>query len=94
MYTVAEAVASRPRGAIHVRGYVVSPANRPIRFCTSLAESDPPQCGHPSLLIQDVDLENVAGLQTAEDGTAWTTRTIELVGVLRGESLVIEEAHQ
>src|SRR5262245_59379029 len=38
-----------------------------VRLCSALAESFPPQCGNPSLVVEGLDLETVADLTTEGD---------------------------
>ena len=49
--TVQEAIDSDAEGPLLVRGYLVRRGDE-TRLCTALAESDPPQCGEPSLEVQ------------------------------------------
>ena len=38
-----------------------------VRLCDAIAESFPPQCGGDSIVVQGLDLDAVAGLQTEGD---------------------------
>ena len=60
------------------------------RLCSALAESFPPQCGGPSLLVSGLDLETVAGL-TTEGDVSWTDRPIVLEGVVHGDTLSVSD---
>jgi hypothetical protein len=58
------------------------------RLCSALAESFPPQCGGPSLLVGGLELETVDGLVTEGD-VSWTDRPIVLEGIVDGDTLTI-----
>jgi hypothetical protein len=60
------------------------------RLCSALAESFPPQCGGPSLLVNGLDLETVAGL-TTEGDVSWTDHTIILEGIVDGDTLTVSD---
>ena len=60
------------------------------RLCSALAESFPPQCGNPSLLVVGLDLETVADL-TSEGDVSWTDHPIVLEGVVDDDTLTVSE---
>jgi hypothetical protein len=60
------------------------------RLCSALAESFPPQCGEPSLLVDGLDLDTVADLTTQGD-VSWTDRPIVLEGVVDGDTLTVSD---
>jgi hypothetical protein len=60
------------------------------RLCSALAESFPPQCGGPSLLVDGLDLDTVADLTTQGD-VSWTDRPIVLEGVVDGDTLTVSD---
>lgn len=67
--TVSEVIASDLEGPLQVKGYVIDG-----RLCEAILESEPPQCGEPSLRIegelpQAAPEEQVSLLGTVEDGT-------------------------
>ena len=76
-----------------VRGYLVAARNEPYRFCASLAESFPPRCGRPALRIDELELEEITGLEYAR-GVTWSPKPLDLIGIVRKGTLVIEEPHQ
>ena len=51
------------------------------RLCASLLESFPPQCGRPDVQVENLALDEVAGLQTAE-GVTWSDNPVRLTGRL------------
>ena len=63
------------------------------RVCEMLAESFPPQCGGASLRVDGLDLETIAGLETA-DGVTWSNEAFRLTGRLSGDLLTVREAPQ
>lgn len=69
-----------------VRGYVVAPEGAPVRLCQMLAESYPPQCGEPSLVVEGLDLASVPGLVSTDDPAlarvSWSEGEVELTGVV------------
>jgi hypothetical protein len=64
-----------------------------VRLCAALAESFPPQCGSPSLVVAGLDLESVADL-TTEGDVSWTDHPIVLEGVVDGETLTVSDDAQ
>ncbi|HXV58007.1 MAG TPA: hypothetical protein VD704_09075, partial [Gaiellaceae bacterium] len=61
------------------------------RLCAALAESFPPQCGGPSLVVAGLEPEAVAGI-VAEGGVMWTDRPIELEGTVQDGRLEVDAA--
>ena len=49
--SVQEAIDSEVDGPLMVRGYVIERGGE-LRLCDGILESDPPQCGEPSLRIE------------------------------------------
>ena len=90
--SIRRALATKPTGPVYVRGYVVSARNSPIRLCERLGEASR-RCSGASLRIEDIDLEHLPALRGA-GGAAWTPRPVELSGLVRGRTLVIEEPHR
>jgi hypothetical protein len=90
--TVDEALAASD-GAVRVTGYLVAEDGAPVRLCSALAESYPPQCGVASLVVEGLDLSSVEGLTTpVEPGyahTSWTDTQVELDGVLADGVLAV-----
>jgi hypothetical protein len=61
-----------------------------VRLCYALAESFPPQCGGPSLVVEGLKLEEVDGLITEGD-VSWTDRPMQLLGVVEDGTLTVSE---
>ena len=82
--TIEEAIASTLEGPLMVKGYLVAPEGGPVRLCSALLESYPPQCGEPSLVVEGLDLATVEGLtSTSEPDLAqvtWSDAEISILG--------------
>ena len=82
--TIEEAIASTLEGPLMVKGYLVAPEGGPVRLCSALLESYPPQCGEPSLVVEGLDLATVEGVvQTSEPDLAqvtWSDAEISILG--------------
>ena len=81
---IEEAIASTLEGPLMVKGYLVAPEGGPVRLCSALLESYPPQCGDPSLVVEGLDLATVEGLTaTSEPDLAqvtWSDAEISILG--------------
>ncbi len=91
--TIEEALASPPEGPVTVTGFIVASQDQPVRLCSALLESYPPQCGQPALTVEGLDLDGVEGLTRPDDPqfahTAWTDQQISLTGELTGDVLAV-----
>ena len=67
--TVEQLVARSADTPITVRGLLISTGSE-ARLCAAILESYPPQCGEPSVVLVDVDVSTVAGVERAGD-VAW-----------------------
>jgi hypothetical protein len=65
--TVEEAIASDLEGPLMVTGALFAVADGPVRLCSAIAESYPPQCGGASLVVEGLDLATVPDLQVEGD---------------------------
>lgn len=82
---------ARARGGTQlVRGSLLARAGE-VRLCSMLAESFPPQCGEPSLVVEGLDLASVVGTTTAE-GVTWSEREVRLHGAVDGDVLRVTGA--
>ena len=66
-----------------VRGFLVLDGKR-ARLCSALAESYPPQCGGPSLVVTGLPGGNRQGLKEAE-GVAWSEREVAFLGTVEDD---------
>jgi predicted small lipoprotein YifL len=93
--SVQEAIDSTLEGPLAVKGYIVAPEGEPVRLCTALLESYPPQCGEPSLVVEGLDLSTVEGLITPTEPeyahTSWTDAEVSLLGEVENGVVTISE---
>jgi hypothetical protein len=87
--SIDEALASDSDEMLLVNGNLLAQSGE-VRLCSALAESFPPQCGGPSLVVDGLKLEEVDGLVTEGD-VAWTDRPIQLLGVVADGTLTVSE---
>ena len=92
--SVEQALASDLQDPLLVNGYLVYRRNEEPRLCSALAESHPPQCGEPSLVVDGPELSEF-GVEVETAGTTqWTPNQVQIAGMRRGDRLIIEEAHR
>lgn len=69
--SVADALGHRATDdLVTVSGALFVDADGTVRLCDAIAESFPPQCGGERIVVQGLDLDAVAGLQT-EGAVSW-----------------------
>lgn len=73
--SVSEAKASDLEGPLMVRGYVIEG-----RLCEAILESDPPQCGEPSLRLQG-DLSQIEDADPQEQ--------VSVLGDVDGDAIIL-----
>jgi hypothetical protein len=82
------AVAACGRSQETVRGFVVAPEGEPVRLCSLLLESYPPQCGDALYVVEGLDLSSVPELVSTDDPSlaqvSWTESEVELTGTVDG----------
>jgi hypothetical protein len=93
--TIDEAIASPFEGPLMVKGFILAEQDGPVRLCSALAESYPPQCGGSSLVVEGLDLSTVEGLTTPSEPeyahTSWTDAEVSLLGEIEDGVLTISE---
>ncbi len=91
--SVEQALSSSPEEPVTVTGFVVAPEGGPVRLCSALLESYPPQCGEPSLVVEGLDLDTVAGLSRTNDPSlaqvVWSDATVPVFGELADGVLTV-----
>lgn len=93
--SVADALASELDGPLLVNGFIIVDDSAQVRLCAGLLESSPPQCGAPSLLVEDIDLDSIGPLNSAPpvDGgirtVSWTEQPVQLLGTVEGDVLTV-----
>ena len=66
--SVAQALTHRATDdLVTVSGALFVDADGTVRLCDAIAESFPPQCGADRILVEGLDLDAIAGLQTEGD---------------------------
>jgi hypothetical protein len=66
--SVAQALTHRATDdLVTVSGALFVDPDGTVRLCDAIAESFPPQCGGDRLIVQGLDLDAIAGLQTEGD---------------------------
>lgn len=74
--SVADALGHRATDdLVTVSGTLFVDADGTVRLCDAIAESFPPQCGGERIVVQGLDLDAVAGLQTEGD-VSWAEGVI------------------
>lgn len=86
--TVEQALASKTRQPLLVRGALFAEPGEPVRLCAAVLESFPPRCGDPSLVVEGAPLDAVPGVQTA-GGVTWA-ESVSLLGVVRDGVLTVD----
>ena len=76
-----------------IKGFLVAEKGGPVRLCSALAESYPPQCAGSSLVVEGLDLSTVEGLTTPPEPeyahTSWTDSEISLLGEVEDGVLTV-----
>jgi hypothetical protein len=85
--SIEEAIAADTDEMLLVNGNLLADGDE-VRLCYALAESFPPQCGGPSLVVEGLKLEEVDGLITEGD-VSWTDRPIQLLGIVEDGTLTV-----
>ena len=85
--SVEEAREYRGKDVIRVRGSVLIDDQGTARLCSSLAESDPPQCSGPSMLVRRLDPKALPK-RSRSGGVTWADR-VTLRGTVRGGVLTL-----
>lgn len=79
-------------GKIAVTGSLIAIEGEPVRLCSAILESYPPQCGEPSLEVQGLDLDSLdlASTRPGDEVTParWSHRPIEVTGTVEDGVLV------
>jgi hypothetical protein len=91
--SIEDALASTLAGPLMVKGYLVAPEGEESRLCSALLESNPPQCGEPSLAIEGLDHASVEGLARTDDPAVarvtWSNSEISLLGEVHDATLTV-----
>ena len=85
--TVEEALQSEGDGIVRVRGTLMADAYE-VRLCSAIAESHPPQCGQPSLVVRGLHLVGISNMEQAK-GVRWRSREVTVVGEVDDGALTV-----
>jgi hypothetical protein len=85
--TVKQALTAKPGEAVLVRGALIVSGGI-ARLCYAVLESYPPQCGGPSLVVRELDLNSVGELTSANSVT-WSDREVRLRGTVTDGTLTV-----
>jgi hypothetical protein len=87
--TVKQALTAKPGEAVLVRGALIVSGGI-ARLCYAVLESYPPQCGGPSLVVRELDLNTVGELTNA-NGVTWSDREVRLRGTVVDGTLTVTQ---
>ncbi len=87
--SIDEAIASTSAEPLLVNGALVVAGNE-VRLCSARAESFPPQCAGSSLVVQGLDLDTIAGMQSAS-GVSWTEGQVQVLGTVDDGILTVAQ---
>ena len=85
--SVEEALDSDLDGPLLVNG-LLHVQNGVTRLCAVLAESFPPQCGRPFLVVAGLDQNKIEGL-ISEGSVTWSDQLIQVLGTVEGDVLTV-----
>ena len=80
-------------GEVTVEGALIALEGEPVRMCSAILESYPPQCGQPSLEVRGLDLDSLDLSSTRPDDDVtparWSDRSIQVTGTVEDGVLVV-----
>jgi hypothetical protein len=80
-------------GEVTVEGALIAIDGEPVRMCSAILESYPPQCGEPSLEVRGLDLDSMDLASTRPDDEVtparWSDRPIQVSGTVESGVLVV-----
>jgi hypothetical protein len=80
-------------GEVTVEGALIALEGEPVRLCSAILESYPPQCGEPSIEVRGLDLDSLGLSETrpGEDVAAgrWSDKPITVTGSIENGVLVV-----
>jgi hypothetical protein len=86
--SVEEALATTTDEPILVEGALLIEGSL-VRLCSGFAESHPPQCMEPSLVLEGLVFAAVEGLLRREGDTQWSDEPFRVRGTLEGTTLTV-----
>jgi hypothetical protein len=91
--TVAQALASSTGEPILVEGALLLDGSV-ARLCSGFAESHPPQCMEPSLVLEGLVFAAVEGLLRREGDVRWSDEPFRVIGIVEGRTLTVVSTAQ
>ena len=81
-------------GEVTVEGALIAIEGEPVRLCSAILESYPPQCGDPSIEVRGLDLDSLDGLSSTRQGedvipARWSDRPVQVTGTIEEGVLVV-----
>jgi hypothetical protein len=81
-------------GEVTVEGALIAIEGEPVRLCSAILESYPPQCGRPSIEVRGLDLDSLDGLSSTRQGedvvpARWSDRPTRVTGTIEDGVLVM-----
>ena len=80
-------------GEVTVEGALIAIEGEPVRMCSAILESYPPQCGQPSLEVRGLDLDalDLASTRPGDEVTRarWSDRPIRVTGTVEDGLLIV-----
>jgi hypothetical protein len=86
--SVEQALASTTNEPILVEGALLIEGNV-VRLCSGFAESHPPQCMEPSLVLEGLVFAAVEGLLRREGDVQWSDEPFRVRGTLESQTLTV-----
>ena len=86
--SIDQARASDGQEPLLINGWLVISPKGEVRFCSALGESNPPSCAGSWLVVDGLHPADAGDLAKAE-GVQWSEASIQLLGSIEGDRLVI-----
>jgi hypothetical protein len=86
--SVEQALTSGTREPILIRGSLLIEGGV-TRLCSGFAESHPPQCMEPSLVLEGLVFAQMEGLLRREGDVQWSDEPFQVLGTLEGRRLTV-----
>jgi hypothetical protein len=87
--SIEQALAGEGGEPVVVSGSLLAQSGE-ARLCSALAESFPPQCVGPQLLVEGLDLDSLEHLETG-GGVTWSDRPVRLRGTVSDGVLTVSQ---
>jgi hypothetical protein len=86
--------AGNASGGVTVEGVLIAIEGEPVRLCSAILESYPPQCGQPSIEVRELDFDLYPELSSTRPGddvtpARWSDRPIQVTGEIQDGVLFV-----